>query len=216
MKSNHTYLLILLTLLSSQLIYSQLTSTDTNYIKKHLLSLQDDKGLFSNSFDTTNKAVYVLRTLNESIPNIKGICREISLELLSEVSSDLVELNQALKCKADFSGVEIKDEHFTPIDTLGQLYDKVVVAEKLKAKVDYASIYDKVKKFVTQGNFFSEMENGTPSLLQSALGLKLLTLIHKTTSDNNIKKSIVDLGKQVLASVSNEIQHMGEVRDIIF
>src|SRR5690349_5323592 len=81
-------------------IQTQLNPSDLNYMKKFLLSSQDETtGLFSKSVQATYKSVFALKTLGESIPHLPKICREVSFEAMNKLTLEIVELNNLLDCK---------------------------------------------------------------------------------------------------------------------
>jgi hypothetical protein len=193
------------------LISSQLTPTDINYIKKTVLSSQDEStGIFSKSLDTTYKSVYVLQSLDEQVPLIPKICREISFEIMNKVTEDIINLNEALNCKLPITG-DIKDEQLLNIN-LDILYPRALLAKYLKSPVNWSLLFDNVKAYMTDLKVFSNVNgSGTSSILSTAYGLKLFSLIHEQIKDAEIKNAIIEEIHNVLISLVKEMQTLRDV-----
>jgi hypothetical protein len=187
----------------------QLTPTDMNYIKKSLQASQDETtGLFNKSADLTFKAAYSLKTLGENINNIPKICREISFEAMNKITIEIVQLDELLNCKLNFDlPKEIRDEELLKLD-LNSLYEKVSLGAKANAKINWSAVYDVTKTYIhTKENLFSNSSiELKSSLINTATGLKLLSLIHGKLSEEAQKNEVKDLITSIVQTLQKEFQ----------
>lgn len=201
------YLLILSIICNYSL--SQLTQTDTNYIKKSLLASQDETtGLFNKSADLTYKAAYSLKTLGENINNIPKICREISFEAMNKMTIEIVQLDELLNCKLNLDLIkEIRDEDLIKLD-LNSLYEKIYLGSKSKAKFNWSTVYDITKTYVnSKENLFSNSSiELKSSLISTATGLKLLSMIHSNISEESQKNEVKELITLIVHNSQKEFQ----------
>jgi len=203
---------IVILLLVLSLVNSQLTQTDTNYLKKSLLSLQDEKtGLFSNNLQNTLKAVYSLKFLNEQIPQVPKICRDVSFESLNESNENMFLLNELLACNLEFKNLptELRDEELTQLASvsLSELFSRVsFVGYRLKGRVNWDLLLDNLRGFFTEGKLLSEINGGkTSSLLSTVKGLKHLTWIHQNGSET-VKEETHSLIVEIVKNLQGEFQ----------
>lgn len=205
-------LLKLLTfMLTIFIVNSQLSSNDLNYIRKSILGSQKDNGLFAESFEDTFRSAYVLKVLNEKIPENNKICKEVHFQSMKEVSIALVELNELLKCKIDFE-IEMKQGEAENLNEINSLHEKVLIWRYAK-NVDWKDLYSKIKPFIKDTGLFSEVKKSTQGVLDATVkGLEILQIIYdKVAADTKeeLKSTIVSTIKglnsffQPLAHVIN-------------
>lgn len=193
------------------LINSQLTSTDYNYMKSTILSMQDEsKGMFGNSVDSTYKAVYSLKLLNEAVPNASRICREISFEGMNEVTYEILKINDLLNCKQSFEGPkQFKAEDMQNVD-LQTFYTRTLIAKKFNLPINWPNMYDTLKGFLTKDKIFSNHRGSKDNSLEStAYGLRLLALIYQNSGED-VKPEIRETIKKVFSSLQQEFQLLSD------
>jgi hypothetical protein len=202
---------IFLLFIVTKTINSQLSSTDLNYIKKTLLSAQEESnGLFGKSIEITYKSIASLKLINEPIPHSSKICREISFEMTNQPTIELLELNEILNCNLNFNNLpsEMKDEEMMNLN-LETLYKRVLLFNKSNAQIKWDLLFENIKAFITSGKLFSNQNGSTRySLLSTAYGLKMLYLIHNNLkTDALVNKEIV----YVMTNIQKEFQLLREV-----
>lgn len=201
--SNLNLLKILLISLIILSVNSQLTPNDLNHIKKTILSTQKENGLFSNSIETTYQSVYVLKVLNEKIPEIPKICKEAQFESMKDVSSSLIKLNQILNCKIQID-YEIKTEDFENLTNLDldTVHEKIFLWKNLE-NVEWKIIFEKIKTYITADNLFSAHSNTHKSSLDATVrGLQILEILNESSQNEDLKKEI----EKKIVSVFQEFQ----------
>jgi hypothetical protein len=200
---NLNLLKILLISLIILTVNSQLTSNDLNHITKTILSTQKENGLFSNSIETTYQSVYVLKVLNEKIPEIPKICKEAQFESMKDVSSSLIKLNQILNCKIQID-YEIKTEDFENLTNfdIDTVHEKIFLWKNLE-NVEWKIIFEKIKTYITADNLFSAHSKTHKSSFDATIrGLQILEILNESSKNEELKKEI----EKKIVSVFQEFQ----------
>ena len=174
------------------LVTSQLTLTDINYIKNSLQKNQEENGLFGKSLDNTYRAIYSLKAMGENVEHIPKICREISFEAMNGLDLNILKIDELLGCKLTLTKPqEILEENLANL-SLETLYKTVRIAEKTGAKLNWSLLFENLKAFLTEENLFASVTgHKESSLLSTAHGLHLLTSIHNKIT-NTTKSEVQD------------------------
>ena len=192
------------------LVNSQLSPNDFNYMRKTIVSAQKDTGLFFESFENTFRSVYVLKVFNEKIPKNNKICKVVHFETMKEVTNNLVELNEMLKCKIEFD-VEKKEGELETLNDISSIYEKVLIWRKAK-NVDWIDLYTKIKPYINKSGLFSasKQKSSKASLDATVNGLKILQIIDEKVTEEvsgDVKNSI----KAVIEGLKSEFQQLANV-----
>jgi len=207
--------LVLMLCLCITSIISQLTNTDINYIKNFIISQQEESnGVFGKSYDNTYKAIFSLKLLNEPVPLIPKICREISFEAMNEITMQLMDINELLNCKINFehqyAGTDFDIKLNSDLETI---FKRVNMAVKLQlqAKINWEILFENLKAFITPEKLFSNINgSGRQSLISTAYGLKLLTLINENVGEKykeEVRKEII----LIFTNIQSEFQLLRDV-----
>ena len=199
-------------------ILSQLSQSDLTYVTKMILSDQDETtGVFSKSYLTTYKSVQLLKLLGEQIPHQSKICRDLGYELNNPVKLELVELNNLLNCKQEFTNLQnLKEDNFSTLN-LSSIFEKVLVMNKLKLEINWRNIYDLLLTFQDANLFYSNVKNGNTNLSSTVQVLHLYTIMHKeSSSDVEFSKNVTEQISSTFANILKEFQNLREVKYIFF
>lgn len=195
-------------------VNSQLTSNDLNHIKKTILSTQKENGLFSNSIETTYQSVYILKVLNEKIPEIPKICKEAQFELMKDVSSHFIKLNQILDCRIQIDyEMNTEDlENLTNFD-IDTVHEKIFLWKNLE-NLEWNTIFEKIKTYITADNLFSAHSNTLKSSLDATVrGLQILEILIENSKNEELKKEIEKKIVSVFKAFQSEFQILSEVKN---
>lgn len=211
-------LFCLLLAITIESINAQLNSSDINYIKRNLLALQDETtGLFEKSVVSTYKSVFTLITLNETINNLPKICREISFEAMNAITVEIVQLNTLLDCKLTITPpLNTFDDNSISSGSLEEVYNRVTLAHLLNATVNWGLLFDNVKAFINSDsrlftNLNGKSELSKSSLLSTAHGLRLLTLIYENFQGKpDDKQAVKEQIKVISDNLIKEFQNVKE------
>ena len=193
-------------------IFSQLTIQDKENIEKFILQGQSkNTGLFFeeesniNKYKYTKEAISVLKTLGLDVKHKKEICKKISE--LKEVDVNIVSINKLFDCKIDF-------KNFKPDLNKGKLldlYNEAQVMDLLKIN-QWKDLFKKVKNFVVQENgkfsAFKIKDNKKKSLLATAMGVELLSLIGSKSED--LKSEVLPLLKKSVDTIMKSYAEVSE------
>lgn len=177
------------------IIFSQLTIQDKENIEKFILQGQSkNTGLFFeeesniNKYKYTKEAISVLKILGLEVKHKKEICKKISE--VKEVDVNIVSINKLFDCKIDF-------KNFKPDLNKGKLldlYNEAQIMDILKLN-QWKDLFKKVKNFMVQENgkfsAFKIKDNKKKSLLATAMGVELLSLIGSKSED--LKSEVLPL-----------------------
>ena len=193
-------------------IYSQLTIQDKENIEKFILQGQSkNTGLFfeeesnTNKYRNTKEAISVLKTLGLEVKHKKEICKKISE--VKEVDVNIVSINKLFDCKIDF-------KNFKPDLNKGKLLDLYNEAQIMDIlKIDqWKDLYKKVKNFMVQENgkfsAFKIKDNKKKSLLATAIGVELLSLIGSKSED--LKSEVLPLLKKSVDTIMKNYAEVSE------
>ena len=203
-------------------VISQLSDSDISHIVKTIKEDQNDKtGLFSNEIDSTYKAIFSLKNLEENIPLSSKICRELSFDLNNNANKVLLESNELLNCK-----LEINDEtfmkNFDVVNannlSLKTLYERVELEHKLKRLngEKLKQYFETAKTFLNSENLFTGSANsnieGESVLLVNSYGIRLVGIIVTNTEDLEIRKNGTSLIKKISSNLN---KFFYELKDVI-
>jgi hypothetical protein len=193
-------------------IYSQLTIQDKENIEKFILQGQSkNTGLFfeeesnTNKYRNTKEAISVLKTLGLEVKHKKEICKKISE--VKEVDVNIVSINKLFDCKIDF-------KNFKPDLNKGKLLDLYNEAQIMDTlKIDqWKDLFKKVKNFMVQENgkfsAFKIKDNKKKSLLATAIGVELLSLIGSKSED--LKSEVLPLLKKSVDTIMKNYAEVSE------
>jgi hypothetical protein len=195
------------------IVNTQLSFNDLNYIKKTILNSQKENGLFLNSIESTYQSVYVLKVLNEKIPEIPKICKEAHFESMKEISSSLVKLNELLNCKIQMN-FEMKSEDFENLTNfdINTVHEKIFLWKNLE-NVEWKDVFEKIKTFITVENLFSLFSNTKISSLDATVkGLQIMEILHEKTQDEELKNNIKNKISSVMQAFQGEFQLLSSVK----
>ena len=193
-------------------IFSQLTIQDKENIEKFILQGQSkNTGLFFeeesniNKYKYTKEAISVLKTLGLDVKHKKEICKKISE--VKEVDVNIVSINKLFDCKIDF-------KNFKPDLNKGRLldlYNEAQIMDILKLN-QWKDLFKKVKNFMVQENgkfsAFKIKDNKKKSLLATAMGVELLSLIGSKSED--LKTEVLPLLKKSVDTIMKSYAEVSE------
>lgn len=192
-----------------QISLSQLTSTDLNYIKKTVTGLQDEKsGLFSNSVQSTYKAILVLKGLDMEISHVPKICRELNYALVNGNTAEISDLNTILSCKIDEA--PYTKAAMNPNFNLNELFNFVDFSSKFGmiavGRADFRKLLETFK--IKENKLFSNTSDETrrASLLSTSHGLRILSILYEVSDPEEkdaIKKDLHSITKNLLKEFQN-------------
>ncbi len=211
MDSRNAFIMVICSAIIST-VYSQLTSNDINFMKKTIMSFQDEtNGIFDKSLDTTFKSIYSLKMLNQEIPLRSRICKEISFEAMNGYSVEMLKINNLLNCQITFENIiQLSAEKMmnTDFETLNNRFDS---AKILGEKINYELLFENLKGFVTDKNLFSNVNGSNKGLLMiTTRGIKMLTEIHKNM-EGEIKDEVGKMIVLMFTNIQNDFQLISEV-----
>ena len=193
------------------LVNSQLSSNDLNYIRKSILGSQKDNGLFFESFEDTYRSVYVLKVLNEKIPENNKICKEVHFQSIKEVTNVLVQLNELLKCKIDFE-IEMKQGEFENLNDINSIHEKILILKNAK-NMDWKDMHSKIRPFLKNTGLFSEVNKSAKGVLDATVkGLEILQIIYDNVS-GDIKEELKSSIASVIKGLNGEFQPLAHVNN---
>lgn len=193
-------------------VNSQLSLNDLNYIKKTTLGVQNEDGLFKNSIESTFQSVYVLKVLNEKIPEVPKICRELKSQSIKEITSPLIKLNDLLKCKIDIK-IEKKSEDVENLINydMNSVHEKIFVWRHAD-NLDWVDLFAKIKNYLTDLNLFSLRSKSSESSLDATVkGLETLEIIYGKINDEKVREEVKDTIIKVFKGLQGEFQLLGNV-----
>ena len=193
-------------------IYSQLTIQDKENIEKFILQGQSkNTGLFFeeesniNKYKYTQEAISVLNILGLEVKHKKEICKKVSE--VKEIDVNIVTINKYFDCKIDF-------KNFKPDLNKGKLLDLYNEAQIMDTlKIDqWKDLFKKVKNFMVQENgkfsAFKIKDNKKKSLLATAMGVELLSLIGSKSED--LKSEVLPLLKKSVDTIMKNYAEVSE------
>ena len=151
-----------------------------------------------------------MKVLNERIPENNKICKEVHFETMKEVTNNLIELNEMLKCKIEID-VEMKEGELETLNDISSIYEKVLICRKAK-NVDWIDLYTKIKPYINKSGLFSasKQKSSKASLDATVNGLEILQIIDEKVTEEvsgDVKNSI----KAVIEGLKTEFQQLANV-----
>lgn len=204
-------------------INSQLSDSDRSQMVKIINEDQNEKsGMYREDLETTFRAVFALRQLDETVGSSAKICRELSYELNTKASLSMLQLNELLNCK-----LEINPESFlknfeknSNNQNLGNVLERVEIESRLNLlnENSLSSYFNLAKSFVSNDNVFLSKPNSNEndaetSLLLNSYGIRLLGLISTNTETPELLNNISTLLRAILNNLNKTFY---DLKDVIF
>lgn len=204
-------------------INSQLSDSDRSQMVKIINEDQNEKsGMYREDLETTFRAVFALRQLDETVGSSANICRELSYELNTKASLSMLQLNELLNCK-----LEINPETFlknfeknSNNQNLGSVLERVEIESRLNLlnENSLSSYFNLAKSFVSNDNVFLSKPNSNEndaetSLLLNSYGIRLLGLISTNTETPELLNNISTLLRAILNNLNKSFY---DLKDVIF
>ena len=191
------------------LINSQLSIQDKESIERFILQGQSkNTGFFfekTNPFKHTKEAISVLNLLGLEVKHKKEICKKISE--IKEIDVNIVSIDKLLDCKRDFKNFKPDFSKSKLID----LYNEGKIIDILNLN-QWNDLYKKLKNFLVQENgkfsLFKISENKKRSIIATALGVELLSLI--ATKSPDLKSEILPVLKKGTDSLMKSYSELSD------
>ena len=191
------------------LINSQLSIQDKESIERFILQGQSkNTGFFfekTNPFKHTKEAISVLNLLGLEVKHKKEICKKISE--IKEIDVNIVSIDKLLDCKRDFKNFKPDFSKSKLID----LYNEGKIIDILNLN-QWNDLYKKLKNFLVPENgkfsLFKISENKKRSIIATALGVELLSLI--ATKSPDLKNEILPVLKKGTDSLMKSYSELSD------
>lgn len=196
---------LLILLLTISTLNSQLTIQDKNFMEKYITNGQSKStGLFFESSDAmkhTKQAIVSMQILGRDIRFKTEICKKIADS--KELNSDIVAIDNLLKCKTKFKSYKPDLKSNKLID----LYHESQLIDLLKLDDNLENLYKNTKKFLSNDKFslIKSKDKEDKSIMATGMGLEILTLIANKNANlkSEIKTLLEDVVKELVKSYSS-------------
>ena len=188
-----------------QLITSQLTIQDKNYIEKFITNGQSKTtGLFFDSNDAfkhTKEAIVSMNILERDVRYKTEICNKVSDT--KEIDSNIVAIDKLFNCKTKFKTYKPDLKSSKLID----LYHESQIIDLLQLDDQWENLFKSTKKFLSNDKFslVKSKDKEDKSIMGTAIGIEILTLIanKKQSMKSDIKKLLDGVVKELADSYSS-------------
>jgi len=202
-------------------IKTQLTDSDRSQMVKIINDDHNEKsGLFKENIESTFKAVFALRQLDEKVHSPNQICRELSFEMNTKATLSMLELNELLYCKLDVNAETfLKNfENNSNSQNLNSVLERIEIENRLKLLNENSllSYFNLAKSYLNNDNTFLNRPNSNESeaetsILLNSYGIRLLGIISANTQTPELKQKISTL---ILAVINNLNKNFYELKDV--